>query len=325
MEMERIVSNPLTPFLQEQGVIILDGGMATELEQRGADLSDSLWSAKVLLEDPALIRQVHYDYYMAGADIATTTSYQATFVGLARRGLGYEEREWLMRLSVELAMQAREQFWAIPEHRIGRRRPLVAASIGPYGAFLADGSEYTGDYGLTLQALIDFHGMRLEFLAKSGADLLLCETVPSLLEAEALVRLFTDFPNVRAMMSCSCKDGAHLCHGEPLSSVVKLTNACEQVVAVGVNCTAPKWVESLLLSVQKIATKPLLVYPNRGEHWDSVARCWVPNSGVEGFEEYVLRWYEAGARLIGGCCRTTPADIAAMAAAFGRASYADAT
>jgi homocysteine S-methyltransferase len=222
-----------------------------------------------------------------------------------------------MRLSVALAHQAREEFWAIPAHRQGRQKPLVAASVGPYGAYLANGAEYTGDYGLTLQELMDFHRPRLAVLVESGADLMACETVPSLLEAEALVRLLAEFPHVHAWLSCSCRDGAHLAHGESLSEVVELANGCDQVVAVGVNCTAPQWIEPLLLGVQSISQKPLLVYPNRGEGWDPVAKCWIAESGADDFATLARRWYAAGARLIGGCCRTTPADIEAMAMALG--------
>ena len=232
-----MIENPLTPFLEEQGVVILDGAMATELEARGADLHDALWSAKILLEEPSLIRQVHFDYYVAGADVATSASYQATFDGFAQRGLDADEAARLMRLSVELAMDARNEFWSEPANRVGRQKPLVAASVGPYGAYLTGGAEYTGDYGLSLQQLMDFHAPRFEVLAKSGAELLACETVPSLLEIEALVRLMPEFPDAHVWLSCSCKDGEHLCHGEALREVVELANECEQVVAVGVNCT----------------------------------------------------------------------------------------
>jgi homocysteine S-methyltransferase len=320
--MEKQAENPLAPLLRERGVVILDGALATELERRGADLRDALWSAKVLLEDPALIRQVHYDYFMVGADVATSASYQATFTGFARRGLGRKEAAELMRLSVQLAVDAREEFWADTAHHAGRSRPLVAASVGPYGAFLTGGAEYTGNYGLSLQELVDFHTPRLEVLAQSGANLLACETIPSLLEVEALVRVLADFPRVHAWLSCSCGDGLHLFHGEPLSAAVELANSCEQIVAVGVNCTAPRFVESLLSSVRAITRKPLLAYPNRGEEWDARAMCWIGESGVKDFSELAQRWYAAGARLIGGCCRTTPEDIRAMAAALGRTAGA---
>jgi homocysteine S-methyltransferase len=308
--------SPLSPFLVDSGVMMLDGALATELERRGADLRDPLWSAKMLLEDPALIRETHYDYFVAGADVATSASYQASFDGFAQRGIGRDEAARLMRLSVELAIEARDRFWADPAHRIGRHEPLVAASVGPYGAYLTGGAEYSGNYGLSLQQLMDFHGPRLEVLASSGADLLACETIPSLLEAEALVRLLDDTSGIRAWLSCSCGDGLNLWHGEPLAAVVELVNGCDAIVAVGVNCTAPQWVESLLLSVRELSHLPLLAYPNRGEQWDAATHCWVAGSGVEEFGTLARRWVASGARLIGGCCRTTPADIDAMASAL---------
>src|SRR5262245_45643450 len=168
------------PYLSTAGIVILDGALATELERRGADLRDPLWSARVLLEQPALIRQVHLDYYRAGADVATTASYQATFQGLARRGLGHDDAADVLRSSVRLAQEARDLFWNDEANRRGRVRPLVAASVGCYGAFLADGAEFRGDYGLSVTELMDFHHQRLHVLALSGADLLACETVPCL-------------------------------------------------------------------------------------------------------------------------------------------------
>lgn len=323
------VLNPLQPILDQSGVIILDGALATELERRGANLNDPLWSAKLLLEAPDLIRQVHYDYFMAGADVATTASYQATFPGFARRGLSETQAAALMRLSVQLAIEAREQFSAacgvrnaesMPDHipRAALRtphsfRPLVAASVGPYGAYLADGSEYRGDYGLTVEQLMDFHRPRLQVLANSGADLLACETIPCWAEAEALITLLREFPQTVAWLSFSCRDGEHVCHGERFADCVALAERSAQIVAVGVNCTPPRFVEALLQNAVPATTKLLLAYPNSGEIWDSATHCWLPGSGVTEFSEPARLWYNAGARLIGGCCRTTPADIRAIA------------
>ncbi|MCL4863669.1 MAG: homocysteine S-methyltransferase, partial [Caldilineaceae bacterium] len=227
--------NPLQPLLDAHGVIVLDGALATELERRGADLRDPLWSAKVLLEQPALIRQVHKDYYRAGADVATTASYQATFAGFARRGLSHSQAADLMRLSVQLAREARAQVLeercsergvTAPGHRpsfiVHRQSLLVAASIGPYGAYLADGSEYRGDYGLSVEALMDFHRPRMAVLAESGADLLACETIPCLAEGEALVRLLADVSHMPAWLSFSCCDEAPVCHGERFADCVAL-------------------------------------------------------------------------------------------------------
>ncbi|MCB9158664.1 MAG: homocysteine S-methyltransferase [Caldilineaceae bacterium] len=305
--------NPFTPFIQAHGVVILDGAMATELERRGADIADPLWSAKVLLEAPELIRQVHYDYFAAGADVAITASYQASFAGFAARGLTRDEAAALMRLSVTLAQDARDAFWADPANRAGRTRPLVAASVGPYGAFLADGSEYRGDYGLSQAELIAFHRPRLEVLLDAGPDLLACETIPCLAEAEALCRLLSEHPAVPAWLSFACCDDAHVCHGETLAACVAAAADAANVVAVGVNCTPPRYVEPLLRSVAGTTDKLLLTYPNSGEQWDAAAKCWLPGTGVTAFAAPARLWYAAGARLIGGCCRTTPADVADMA------------
>jgi len=301
--------NPLVPFLERNDAVILDGALATELEQRGADLVDPLWSAKTLIERPELIRQVHYDYFVAGADVATTATYQATPQGFARRGLSAGETGELLNLGIRLALEARDDFWAVAANRRDRLRPLVAASIGPYGAYLADGSEYSGDYGLERSALIEFHRQRFAVLADSEADLLACETIPTLIEAEALVALLDKHPQAVGWLSFSCGDGTRLHHGETLAEAATLAAACDQVLAVGVNCTAPRLITSLLLSAGGVTAKPLVVYPNSGEGWDAVHRCWLPGADRRPLQDYVREWFGAGARLIGGCCRTTPEDI----------------
>ncbi len=308
--------DPIADALARFDALVIDGAMATELERRGADLGDALWSAKLLLENPALIRQVHADYFAAGADIAISASYQATFEGFAARGIDAHEAAGLMQLSVDLARAARDSFWAAYDGSVARPRPLVAASVGPYGAYLANGAEYTGDYGLTRQELADFHRPRLAVLAATGADLLACETIPSLLEAEVLVELLAELGTMPAWLSFSCADGERLNHGERFSEAVALANASEQVVAVGINCTAPQYILPLLESAAGLARKPLLVYPNRGEGWDPVNRCWLPLDAPVDFASLALRWRKAGARLIGGCCRTTPEDIRLIAAAL---------
>ena len=302
--------------IQNLQFTILDGALATELERRGADLSDRLWSAKLLIDNPALIRQVHLDYFNAGADIAIPASYQATFASFARLGFDHAAAAELMRLSVRLALEAREQFWADAQQRAGRRWPLVAASIGPYGAFLADGSEYRGNYGLSVEQLIDFHRPRMAVLAESGADLFACETIPCPQEAQALLRLLAEFPRMTAWLSFSCRDGQHVCQGEPFAECVALANGSPQVVAVGVNCTAPRFVGELLQIGSAVTDKPLICYPNSGEAWDAVNRCWVEGSTAADFADLALGWWAAGARLIGGCCRTTPNDIRALRAAL---------
>ncbi len=306
----------LNEFLERYGIVIIDGALATELERRGADLRDALWSAKLLIEKPDLIRQVHYDYFLAGADVAITASYQATFEGFARRGLSTDQAADLMRLSVQLACDARDQFWANPANRGDRLRPLVAASIGSYGAYLADGSEYRGDYGLSVEELIDFHRNRMAVLVGTGADLLACETIPCQIEGEALVSLLTEFQQAKAWLSFSCCDDVHVCHGEMLADCVRLAQSSDQVVAVGVNCTPPEYVDGLLRSAREVTDKPLLAYPNSGEKWDGEAKRWVAGTGVTQFSEPARIWRDAGAQLIGGCCRTGPDDIADIAKAL---------
>ena len=210
-------------------------------------------------------------------------------------------------------MQARERFWQDESQRRGRLKPLIAASIGCYGASLHDGAEYRGDYGLTITELIDWHRPRLEVLAHGGADLLACETVPCLTEAAALVKLLSEFPHLSAWLSVSCRDERRLCHGEPFAEAVALANDAPNIVAVGVNCTPPRFIEGLLDSVAGLAKKPLLVYPNSGETWDTARHCWQATAQEPDWRDSARRWHQAGASLIGGCCRTTPATIGQMA------------
>jgi homocysteine S-methyltransferase len=310
-----MINNPIAEILQNQPVMVLDGGLATELEKSGADLNDPLWSAKILLEAPGMIRQLHYDYFVAGADVAITASYQASFEGFMRRGLRRTEAADLMRLSVDLAKAARDDFWSTPAHRQGRMRPLVAASVGCYGAFLANGAEYRGDYGLSQAELMAWHRPRLRVLVESEPDLLACETIPSQVEGEALIELLAEFPHMPAWLSFSCCDEIHVCHGERFADCVALANRSPQIVAIGINCTPPRYVAPLLQSAAGITPKPLLCYPNSGERWDADNHCWLEGTGLTDFAEPAQLWRNAGAQLIGGCCRTGPADVRAIAGA----------
>jgi len=306
--------NPIAAILERHGAMVLDGALATELERRGCDLDDPLWSARVLLEAPERIRAVHADYFAAGADAAITASYQASLEGFARRGIDREAALGLMRRSVTLAREARDAFWARPENRHGRPRPLVAASIGPYGAMLADGSEYRGDYGLTEDDLVAFHRPRMAAVVAAGADLLACETIPCLAEARALARLLHEFPDTMAWFSFSARDAAHICHGEPLAEAAALLDDHPQVAAVGVNCTAPRFVPDLVRAARSRTARPIVVYPNSGEVYDVDRRAWRETPDAGAFAEQARQWFRAGARIVGGCCRTTPDDIRALSA-----------
>lgn len=305
--------NAIASILDLQPALVIDGALATELERRGCDLKDSLWSAKILLEQPEKIKQVHYDYFKAGADCAITASYQATIAGFAKRGLSEAEAIALMKKSVTLAKEARDEFWAVEANRAGRVRPFVAASVGPYGAYLANGEEYTGNYGLTEKELMDFHRPRMRALIEAGADLLACETIPCLIEAQALVKLLGEFQSVHAWISFSCRDEAHVCEGDRFEDCIRQIEASPFVDAVGVNCTSPRFIPALIREAKKATQKPVLVYPNSGETYDAAKSDWDGHRIYESFGEEAKEWYNAGARLIGGCCRTTPEDIQAIA------------
>ena len=308
--------HPFEDFLAAQPLVILDGALATELERRGADLRDPLWSAKYLIEQPGMIRAVHLDYFNAGADVATTATYQATFEAFHRRGIAHEDAARLMRDAVALAVEARDEFWDVPANRAGRLRPLVAASIGPYGAMLADGSEYRGHYALSDRALRDFHRPRLRVLAESGADLLACETLPCLREALILAQLLDEFPAMSAWISFSCRDGSRNCEGDDVGACAAALHRFPQIAALGVNCTRPEYLGSLLRQMRRGTDKPLIAYPNSGERYDAAAKAWLGSADDQPFAERARAWCAAGARIIGGCCRTTPQDIKAIYARY---------
>lgn len=298
-------SDPLSAMIDEQGVVILDGGLATELEARGHDLGDALWSARLLLDDPEAIAGVHRSYLDAGADLVVTSSYQATLQGFQDRGVSASEARERLGDSVRLALDARDRF--DEADRVGRRRPLVAASVGPYGAARADGSEYTGDYDLDQDGLYGFHAERFALLADTGADLLACETIPSGPEARALLHLLDETEKARAWFTFTARDGRHLSDGTPLAEMVRELDH-ERVVAIGVNCVAPSRVLDLLGELRD-ARRPRVAYPNSGETWDAGRRAWDGAAPEEDSVALAAAWRDAGARVIGGCCRVGPEAI----------------
>jgi homocysteine S-methyltransferase len=305
-------NNPLTAILAEHPFVLLDGAMATELEARGCDLTDSLWSAKVLMENPQLIYDVHLDYFRAGAQVAITASYQATPDGFAARGLDEAQSRSLIGKSVELARQARESYLAENPTAKGL---LIAGSVGPYGAYLADGSEYRGDYQRSAQVFQEFHRPRVEALLEAGVDLLACETLPSFAEIRALAQLLAEYPVAQAWFSFTLRDSQHLSDGTPLCDVLALLADYPQIVAVGINCIALENTTDALSYLHSQTPLPLVVYPNSGEHYDAVTKTWHHHGeACATLESYLPQWLAAGAKLIGGCCRTTPKDIAALKA-----------
>ena len=302
-------ADPLAELIAAQGWIVLDGGLATELERRGADLADPLWSARQLVEGPDLIREVHEAYFAAGADLAVSASYQASIAGFAARGIGFQAAERLMALSVELAKEARERFWNDSGREKGRAWPLIAASIGPYGAALADGSEYRGNYGISRQQLADFHGPRLAAVMTARPDLLAIETIPSAEEAVLVLELLPAWPDIRAWVSFTCSDSTRIGDGEPVADAIAAVAGHPLVAAVGFNCVPPSLAEELLAAAAPVTQKPLVIYPNSGERWDARHRRWVPGEGPFDFGAGAQLWRKRGARLIGGCCRTGPETI----------------
>jgi len=305
--------NPIVSILDRYPALVIDGALATELERRGCDLKDELWSAKILLEQPEIIKQVHLDYFNSGADCAITASYQASIEGFAKRGLNEKEAVALIQKSVQLAIEARDEFWMDESNRTGRSKPFVAASVGPYGAYLADGSEYRGNYGLTEKELMDFHRPRIKALVEAGADLLACETIPCLIEAQAIAKVLKEFPNISAWFSFTARDEEHISEGQVFAECVKGLDSHQQIAAVGINCTSPRYIPSLIREAKKSTNKPVLAYPNSGETYDATRKAWNGDPVYDSFGEHARKWYYAGARLIGGCCRTTPEDICAIA------------
>ncbi|GAB3173605.1 homocysteine S-methyltransferase [Myceligenerans halotolerans] len=293
-------------FLEPDGlVLITDGGLATELEARGHDLSDHLWSARMLADAPDEIKAAHLAFFRAGAVIATTASYQASFDGFEARGIGRDDAARLLRRSVELGQAARDE---VADD--GRER-WVAASVGPYGAALADGSEYRGGYGLSVAELAAWHRPRLEVLAGAGPDVLALETIPDTDEAEALMTVISGI-GIPAWLTYSI-DGDRTRAGQPLAEAFALARDVPEVVAVGVNCCAPSDVSAAIAVAGEITGKPVIVYPNSGEGWDAQGRTWTGTSQHSG--QQAQQWVADGARIVGGCCRVCPADIGKIARA----------
>jgi len=310
------MADVIRAYLEQQKYLIIDGALGTELERRGCNLDDPLWSARLLADNPDMIAAVHTDYLHAGADCLITASYQATFQGLACYGYPPEQAQKLIRSAVTLAKTVVDVFWADPANRVNRLKPLVAASVGPYGAFLANRSEYTGNYGISEDELIDFHKERLKTLVSAGPDLLACETLPCFAEARALVRLLENLDMIPAWFSFSARDGQHINSGESVRECAQWLDDKPCVAAMGINCTDPVHVASLVKEIRSVTNKPVVVYPNKGEVYNHLTKSWTPKPGRSSFGEMAAQWAKHGARLIGGCCHTTPEDICQLAVAL---------
>ena len=292
--------------------VILDGGLATELEAAGHVLADRLWSARLLLTEPDAIEAVHLAYFRAGAQVATTASYQATVPGFEAAGMDRATALDAIGRSVTLARRARDRYAG--ESGTDPADLLVAGSVGPYGAMLADGSEYRGDYDPGEATLRETHIPRIEALLEAGADLLAMETVPTVREAEVLVSLLDEFDAV-GWLSYQCRDEATTAAGEPIETAAAVADGVAGIVAIGVNCTAPRYVPGLLARLATHAGDlPRIAYPNGGDIWEASTHRWIARDEAGGFEPLrVAGWAAGGATWLGGCCGTGPAEIAALA------------
>jgi len=283
------------------GPVVLDGGLATELEAQGHDLGTELWSARLLHDDPDAIIRTHLAYFAAGAQVATTASYQASLDGFVRAGMDKSTAEQMIRRSVRLAEQARASYEDDQDR-------WIAGSVGPYGAALADGSEYRGDYDISIDELRQWHRPRIELLVEAGVDVLALETIPCLAEVEALLAEIAG-TGQPCWLSITCS-GDQTRAGEPAAEAFTLARDVEEIIAVGINCIDPADAYALVCTASQATGKPVVVYPNSGERWDSVASAW--NGAATFRPEAVGEWFSGGARLVGGCCRVGPAEIQAM-------------
>jgi homocysteine S-methyltransferase len=286
---------------------VLDGGLSTALEERGARLDGALWTARLLAEEPERIAAAHRAYFLAGANVATTASYQASVDGLVAAGYDAATAGRLIVRSVTLAREVRDQ---LADQRTDL---LVAASVGPYGAFLADGSEYRGRYGVAKTRLRDFHARRLDLLASAGPDLLAVETVPDADEAEVLVALLDDL-DVPAWFSYSIRGNATNA-GQPLAEAYAVLAGSTSIVAAGVNCSEQADVLGAVRTAVAVTGLPAVAYPNRGGSWDSDTKRWAYGDPLD--VALARSWVAAGARFVGGCCGTGPSDIAELARELG--------
>jgi homocysteine S-methyltransferase len=307
-------SAPMKPVqqLDLNGLHVLDGAMATELERKGFNLDGPLWSAHVLESSPEAIAEVHRAYLEAGADCLLTASSQVSAEGFQQIGYDPEDAakaaDGALRASVAIAEKVRSEYLAASPRRI-----WIAASLGPYGAMLHNGAEYHGNYECSYEELVGFHGRRIAVLAETNADFLAFESIPSLEEARAILTALRSFPDVPAYLSFTCRDGRHVSHGETLRECAELLDGQRQIIGIGVNCTRPELIAGLIREVAEVTRKPVIVYPNSGEEWDAVDRCWLGDGQIKDFGELALRWRNAGAQWIGGCCRTGPDHVRMVA------------
>lgn len=297
-----------TEFLTNNPVV-LDGAMSTPLEKLGADTNNDLWTAKALIDNEELVYKVHKMYFEAGADLIITDTYQANVQAFEKVGYSEKEARNLIKKAVKIAQKARDDY----ENRTGKHN-YIAGTIGPYGAYLANGSEYRGDYELSAEEYQQFHLPRIEELVNAGVDILAIETQPKLDEVLAILELLKEkYPQQKVYVSYTLSDDDTISDGTPLPRAIHALEDYSQVIAVGINCVKLELVEPALKNMKEITDKHLIVYPNSSAVYDPKSKTWSQLKTSATFEELIPNWYEAGARIIGGCCTTGPKEIKAVA------------
>lgn len=299
----------LEDILEKNGIMVIDGSMSTALEALGADNSSKLWTAAALAENPDLVKQVHIDYFKAGADCGITCTYQATIPGLKEHGYTNEEAERLIADSIRIFLEARDEWWESEGKVAGRAYPICLAGLGPYGAYLADGSEYTGNYGVSDNVLYEFHRRRLEIVKEAGAEIALIETQPSLNEAIIAANICEEL-DFDYWISFSCRDGYRINEGDKISDCARvLSDGFPHLKMIGVNCSKPEYIASLIRELKSASDLPIGVYPNSGLIYDPETKTWTQPQNVMNFGAYALDYMQAGAVAVGGCCTTACEQI----------------
>jgi len=287
------------------GIRVLDGGLASELERRGANINGPLWSAHVLEDEPERVAAVHRAYIEAGTECIATCSYQVSRKGYAEFGLLPDRADAALLRAVAVARSVTAEF--------SSRRVLVAGSLGPFGAVMHNGAEYHGNYDCSHAELVRFHRERIAVLAEASEahapDLLAFETFPSFDEAKAVCEALEHWPDLQAWLSFTCRDEKTVAHGEPVRECAVFLDGIPQIVGIGINCVPSRLVQPLIAELRSGTRKPILIYPNSGEGWDAEARCWIGSSEPADFGANAAKWFDAGAQIVGGCCRTGPEHI----------------
>ena len=297
-----------TEFLTNH-TVVLDGAMSTPLERLGADTNNDLWTAKALIDNEELVYEVHKMYFEAGADLIITDTYQANVQAFEKVGYSEKEARNLIKKAVKIAQKARDDY----ENRTGKHN-YIAGTIGPYGAYLANGSEYRGDYELSTKEYQQFHLPRIEELVNAEVDILAIETQPKLDEVLAILELLKEkYPQQKVYVSYTLSYDDTISDGTPLPRAIHALEDYSQVIAVGINCVKLELVEPALKNMKEITDKHLIVYPNSSAVYDPKSKTWSQPKTSATFEELIPNWYEAGARIIGGCCTTGPKEIKAVA------------